>query len=360
MGDINIANKDSRPTADQEAAAAAQALFEQQLVDQHGLQPTGSRVTVDIPGIPLFQATVEGIEEDLESDLAGSYLVRLRTDDGELYIVGPNDGQIRPAAQGDGTKLNPLFAEGADDVYAAVPKDANPKSSRPKKTAHENGGHQQQHTKQGLVSRYVLQVILIAMLGSCAYFSWRDVFNHDNPDSVSTRQAGDAQQAAEAQRRILKKSVVEMASKANAVTDWAANLADGRNVQSSILTAELHKQWVINRPILFLGNIQDIAINSDATYQVIVEHAPFSTANTIFFPDIRMNLRCPELVAVPLIQAAKKGSASLIGANTAITAVIESVITTREINSKGDTSTVMTGLGKCLDAIYLTERISWP
>ena len=73
-----------------------------------------------------------------------------------------------------------------------------------------------------------------------------------------------------------------------------------------------------------------------------------------------MSLRCPESVAVPLIQAAKKKSVSLMGAITAVTAVIESIVTTRETNTKGEANTVMTGMGKCLDAMYLTERISWP
>ena len=73
-----------------------------------------------------------------------------------------------------------------------------------------------------------------------------------------------------------------------------------------------------------------------------------------------MSLRCPESVAAPLIQAAKKEGASPMGAITAVTAVIESIVTTRETDAKGEADTVMTGIGKCLDAMYLTERISWP
>lgn len=328
------------------------------LVQQYGLQPTGARVTAEIPGLEPVTGTVQGIEADPES---GGYALRLLADDGEVYIVtGEDGGVVRPAAVGAGTREAPLQAADGRDVDAAVQENTNPGSSPPKNTAQESNARQTWGAKEGLVSRYFLQVILIAMLGSCTYFSWQSIFDRDGPESLSTRQAVDAQKAAEARRQVLKNSVVEMAAKVNAVTNWASNLADGRDRQSSILTAELQKQWVISRPILLLGNIQDIALNSDATYQVVVAHDPFSTTNTLFFPDIRMSLRCPESVAAPLIQAAKKESASPMGAITAVTAVIESIVTTRETDAKGEADTVMTGIGKCLDAMYLTERISWP
>ena len=121
---------------EQAAAAAAQAQTEQGLVEQYGLQPTGSRVTADIPGMPPFPATVTGIESDPEN---GGYSVRLRTDDGDEYLVGPNDGEIRPAAQGDGTKQNPLVAQDGRDVDAAVEQNTNPNPTGPQAEAGNYG-----------------------------------------------------------------------------------------------------------------------------------------------------------------------------------------------------------------------------
>ncbi len=380
MSDINTTEKDSRSIAEQQAAAQAQQQaqqaaqqaqgdaqgVEQALAQQYGLPMPGTRAIASVPGRGDIPGVVESIDEDPDE---GGYSLRFIPDksaqeSGDLpprMDLSPNNGRtIRPEPAGTGAIDNPLVAQHAADVDAAVQQNTHPNPSVPKNTAQENNERQPWRMKEGLVAQYFFQILLIALLGSCAYSYWYDIFGGDRPESVSMGQAVDAQKATEARRQIIKNSVVEMAAKVNAVTNWASNLADGRDRQSSILTAELQKEWVINRPILLLGNIQDIAINSDATYQVVVAHDPLSTRNTIFFPDIRMSLRCPESVAVPLIQAAKKKSVSLMGAITAVTAVIESIVTTRETNTKGEANTVMTGMGKCLDAMYLTERISWP
>ena len=65
--------------------------------------------------------------------------MRLRTDDGDEYLIGPNDGEIRPAAQGDGTKQNPLVAQDGRDVDAAVEQNTNPNPTGPQAEAGNYG-----------------------------------------------------------------------------------------------------------------------------------------------------------------------------------------------------------------------------
>jgi hypothetical protein len=138
--DLRAAMADPRSIAEQEAARqqaeqqaaqqaqqqaqAAQQQAQQAVVDQYGLPPAGSRVTAEIPGLPPVSGTVERIDADEEQ---GGYSVRLRTDDGELYVVTGEDAAVlRPQAQGDGSKANPLQADDARDVDAAVQQNTHP------------------------------------------------------------------------------------------------------------------------------------------------------------------------------------------------------------------------------------------
>lgn len=109
---------------EQEQAAAAQAEAQakaaaasQSLTQQYGLPEVGARVTAEIPGTPGVTGTVEEVNPSEE----GGYELRLRTDDGELYVVtGEDNTPFRPEAQGDGTSTNPIKTDDARDLDAAV------------------------------------------------------------------------------------------------------------------------------------------------------------------------------------------------------------------------------------------------
>ena len=155
--------------------------------------------------------------------------------------------------------------------------------------------------------------------------------------------------------------MIEMASKANAITDWATTLADRKRLRNSqVLTAELQKQWLNGRPIFFLGNLKDIAINSDGTYQMDVEYNWLGGQPIFAQNDIRMSLRCPELIALPMVLAAKARPSAILHSDTAVVAVIDHIVSTAESDASGEKTTALTGVGKCLAAMSLTERVSWP
>lgn len=185
--------------------------------------------------------------------------------------------------------------------------------------------------------RYAIGILVTIALGYWAYSSWQV-----HVETEQKRTAGDAR------RESLKASVMEMASKVNAVTDWEASLAGGKKTKwAPVFTAELQKHWVIDRPILFVGKLIDVATNQDGTYQVIVERYSRYTN------DIRVALSCHESVAMPLIQEVNAKSSPRRREDTAIIGHIERIISTSQKDSEGDTTTVLTGVGRCLNAIYL-------
>ncbi len=197
--------------------------------------------------------------------------------------------------------------------------------------------------------RYVIGFLIVVGLGYWAYSSWQ---NHIESEKKRIEQ--------ETQREVLKNAVAEMAGKDNAASNWAESLAGGkRSRRSTVLSAELQKLWLIKRPILFIGNIKDIALNEDGTYQVMVE---YNRRPRFLLNDIRINLRCPESIATKLIQAVTSERVHVYAANAAVTGVIERIETTSERESDEDTTdtiTVLTGVGKCVNALYLTEQIYW-
>lgn len=197
--------------------------------------------------------------------------------------------------------------------------------------------------------RYMVGALVIAGIGYWGYSSWQDHVEFEQKRI-----------AREAKRETLKSAVSQMASIANAVTDWPAHLAsEKRTRRTPVLTAELQRLWVLERPILFLGNLEDVVINPDGTYRVIVQHNWLDSKYKFVGNTIRVALDCPESVAAPLLNAAKVQRRMILGSDTAITGQIQRIVTTSHTDAEGDTTTVLTGFGKCFSGMHLDERISW-
>lgn len=71
-----------------------------------------------------------------------------------------------------------------------------------------------------------------------------------------------------------KSLVREMISRTNAIDNWEQQLRKGEEIRvEPILTVELEKLWLVNRPVLFIGAIKDIATQNDLYYTVLVERS---------------------------------------------------------------------------------------
>jgi hypothetical protein len=198
------------------------------------------------------------------------------------------------------------------------------------------------------VTRYIVGTLLLAGFCYWGYSSWT---NH-----VASEKARIVR---EARRDALKASVTQMASKVNAVTDWAVSLAGGNRTRNSlVLTAELQELWVIRRPILFVGNVEDIALSQDGTYQVIVEYN-WRYQPRLAESNIRIAFDCHASAVMPLIKPLKEQRKPILSPDIAITGHIQRIVTTFQKDSEGETIKILTGVGQCLDAMYLDERISY-
>lgn len=194
--------------------------------------------------------------------------------------------------------------------------------------------------------RYVFVLLILIGLGYWAYSSRQE---HVKTEKQQTE--------IEARREVLKNAVTKMAAKSNAVTSWGSDLAGGKGERTSLVfSAELQKVWVVGRPILFMGSIKDIALNKDGSYQIAIEDdGNDNPALFLLQNKLRINLRCPESITVPLIEAEKSEQSLNHGANIAIIGLIDSIESSSENIPDGDPITVLTGVGKCINALYLTE-----
>lgn len=200
------------------------------------------------------------------------------------------------------------------------------------------------------MARYLISLFVIVGLGYWAYSSWQDHIESDRAEKA--RDERTSQQ---------KRNVSEMALKANAATDWLTNLADGGGYRSTtVLTAELQKQWLVGRPILFLGNIQDISINADSTYQIKIHHNFLSMSPMLLWNTLQLDVRCTESLTAPLLTANKTNRSIGIDPDIAVLADIDHIVTSSEKGPRDEPTLVLTGVGKCVNAMHLKESITWP
>ena len=199
------------------------------------------------------------------------------------------------------------------------------------------------------MTRYLVALVLIAGIGYWGYSARQDHL-----------ESGERQRAREARQHALKLAVADMASRTNAVTDWTETLAGAKKMsRGPILTAELQRLWLQNRPVLFVGSVRDVAIDKDHSYQVTIEYNQIGGRPMFLDNEIRVSLLCPESFATQLTQTIMANKSLSFYADTAVIASIEKVETSIEKGAEGDTVRVLTGVGKCMDAMQLTERISW-
>ena len=102
---------------------------------------------------------------------------------------------------------------------------------------------------------------------------------------------------AEAKRieQTIRSSLAEMVSRTNAVDGWDRLLSKGERFRfEPILTVELEKLWLTNRPILFIGAIKDIATHNESHYTVLIERSLLGSFDYMFNTELQLSLLSPK------------------------------------------------------------------
>lgn len=176
---------------------------------------------------------------------------------------------------------------------------------------------------------------------------------------VNSHIAKKAKEAAEkAEEERIKEStkavVAQSVERTNAVKNWEESLSRGDQFRSQpILTVELERLWLTDRPILFVGTIKDIATKDKDNYSVEIERGLLSSLQNMFATDLSLVLECPKQRMDSFLNEHPdlfKGGG--LNNYVAVIAAIAEIEAKTVPASEGETKEVKIGRGKCIDILY--------
>jgi hypothetical protein len=152
-------------------------------------------------------------------------------------------------------------------------------------------------------------------------------------------------------RQERKVAVKELVSRYHAVGDWETQLSK-ENRKSAILTIELERHWLSDRPVVFLGSIKDIASAEPGFYEVVVEKGSFKAYE--FPTDLRLSLRAPKATIDSFLEQHPEllSSADSTTNGIAVVGKVARLSTTEYRSLDGDVVDVKTGHGDLLGIVF--------
>jgi len=176
------------------------------------------------------------------------------------------------------------------------------------------------------------------------------------------KRAKEKAQSEEAQRidREIRSKVSQMVTTTNAVDDWVQKLSKGKRVRiRKILTIELEKLWMGERPILFTGSIEDISNFDEQNYNLRLERGLFSSFKTMFMTELALKLKCNKLIVDKFLQK-HPDLLSNYGFNNGVVVIanIDKIVTEFIPGAEGERNVLKIGIGECIDIAY-TGRVTF-
>lgn len=124
-------------------------------------------------------------------------------------------------------------------------------------------------------------VIILIIVAVGAYFTC---------DYINDKAKEKAAREAREKRKVLRDAAVtQMAEKYGADRSWEDKLGKGKAAWGKkILTIDLEKLWLIDKPILFKGSIEDISTFDDSNYLIRLKSLP------IFGTELALDINSPK------------------------------------------------------------------
>jgi len=175
-------------------------------------------------------------------------------------------------------------------------------------------------------------------------------------NSYAVNKAKREAEKAEAQsiEKATKTAVTQMATRTNAISDWGETLSKGERFRlGRILTVELERLWLQQRPILFIGSIKDIATHDNSQYVISVERSLYDSFDYMFETKLQLSL----LSEKEYVDSFLKEHPDIFkdyGLNNgvAVVARINAIKTTAVLGEEGEREEVKIGVGELLEILY--------
>jgi len=154
-----------------------------------------------------------------------------------------------------------------------------------------------------------------------------------------------------------KASVAEMVARTNAIDTWEKALSKGEKFRLElILTVELERLWLTERPILFIGAIKDVVTLDKENYRIEIERSLFSSLQHMFGTELQLVLQCPKQ-KVDLFLKEHPNLFKDFGFKNgvAVVADIDEIDTKLVSGAEREREYIKIGKGKCIDMIYMGD-----
>ena len=176
-------------------------------------------------------------------------------------------------------------------------------------------------------------------------------------NSYTVNEAKREAEKAEAERieQATKTVVNQMVTRTNAISDWEETLSKGERFRSGpILTVELERLWLQQRPILFIGSIKDVATYDNSQYVISVERNLYGSSNYLFYTRLQLSLISQKEIIDSFLQKHPnlfKGP-GFFNDGVAVIAKVKAIRTSYISGEEGERIEIKIGDGELLDIVY--------
>ena len=198
-----------------------------------------------------------------------------------------------------------------------------------------------------MLKRILIALLIIAILAFCVYYLITHEFTSPAKKEATANRGGMAQVA-----------FAELLKKHNAVDSWDKDICQGEAARTTpVLTMELEKVWLTDRPILFVGKIRDIKTEDKDNYRLIVDRDIFWAA-ALSRPLVRTGLEIWALCPKSLLESFVRMNPDYLDAENGIALVvkIDSIEPLEGADKDAGRESGRVGKGKCLDLICLRKH----
>lgn len=184
----------------------------------------------------------------------------------------------------------------------------------------------------------IIIILIVAAVGG--YFAY-DYFQGKAKETA-------AHEAHKKERELRHAAVARMVTKYDADKDWSNILRKGGSASGKrILTIEIEKLWLIDKPILFKGRIKDISTFDKNNYMMKLYILPrFSTK-------LALTLKSPKNMIDSFLR--RNPNASNLSPTIAVIAKINNIETILRKTEEGDEEEIKTGVGQCIDILLYND-----
>jgi hypothetical protein len=159
--------------------------------------------------------------------------------------------------------------------------------------------------------------------------------------------------------RSVRASVSKMVSQYDALSDWQEKLSQTKSLKTDkILSIDLERLWLIDRPILFVGSIQDISTMDGQFYRVRMKSHRPGDPGRLSLDQLGLELKCSQTMLDSFMEAYPNLLAGPAFPNGVAVIAKIAEIKTRAVSGEESKEELRIGVGDCLDMTY-TGHVSF-